>query len=48
VAARENPDRWTTVFRSPPTKEIVEAVAALWPERSPIFHFYKGLSGSRQ
>jgi len=43
VAARENPDRWTTVFRSDPTKEIVEAVAALWPERSPIFQFYMEL-----
>ncbi len=43
VAARENPDRWTTVFRSDPTKEIVEAVAALWPDRSPIFHFYMEL-----
>jgi len=43
VAARENPDRWTTVFRSDPTKEIVEAVAALWPERSPTFHLYMEL-----
>jgi len=43
VAARTNPDRWTTVFRSDPTEEIVEAVAALWPDRSPIFHFYMEL-----
>jgi len=43
VAARENPDRWTTVFRSDPTEEIVEAVAALWPDRSPIFHLYMEL-----
>jgi len=43
VAARENPDRWTTVFRSDPSEEIVEAVAALWPERSPTFHFYMEL-----
>jgi len=43
VAARANPDRWKTVFRSDPTEEIVEAVAALWPERTPRFHLYMEL-----
>jgi len=43
VAARANPDRWKTVFRSDPTEEIVDAVAALWPERTPRFHLYMEL-----
>jgi len=43
VAARANPDRWTTVFRSDPTEEIVDAVAALWPERTATFHLYMEL-----
>jgi hypothetical protein len=43
VAARENPDRWKTVFRSEATEEIVDAVAALWPQRTATFHFYMEL-----
>ncbi len=43
VAARANPDRWTTVFRSDPTEEIVDAVAALWPERTATFQLYMEL-----
>ncbi len=43
VAARANPDRWKTVFRSDPTEEIVDAVAALWPERTPRFRLYMEL-----
>jgi len=43
VAARANPDRWKTVFRSDPTEEIVDAVAALWPERTATFHLYMEL-----
>jgi len=43
VAARANPDRWKTVYRSDPTEEIVDAVAALWPERTPRFHLYMEL-----
>jgi len=43
VAARANPDRWKTVFRSEATGEIVDVVAALWPERTPRFHLYMEL-----
>jgi len=43
VAARANPDRWKTVFRSDPTEEIVAAVAELWPERTATFHLYMEL-----
>ncbi len=43
VAARANPDRWTTVFRSDPTEEIAAAVAELWPERTATFHLYMEL-----
>jgi hypothetical protein len=43
VEARANPDRWKTVYRSDPTEEIVDAVAALWPERTSRFHLYMEL-----
>jgi hypothetical protein len=43
VEARANPDRWKTVYRSDPTEEIVDAVAALWPERTATFHLYMEL-----
>ncbi len=43
VAARANPDRWKTVFRSDPTEEIAAAVAELWPERTATFHLYMEL-----
>jgi len=43
VAARANPDRWKTVFRSDPTEEIVAVVAELWPERTATFHLYMEL-----
>ncbi|WP_143153894.1 hypothetical protein [Rhodococcus rhodnii] len=36
-AARTNPDRWRTVYRSEPTPEIDAAVAAIWPERTGYF-----------
>ena len=43
VAARRNPDRWKTVFRSEATGDVEAAVAALWPEMSFPFQVWMAL-----
>jgi len=43
VAARRNPDRWQTVFRSDPTEEVETAVETVWPQESLSFQVSMGL-----
>jgi len=37
AAARTNPDRWKTLYRSEPSETVVELVAKVWPSRSGLF-----------
>lgn len=43
VQARADPERWTGVYRSEPTEDVEEAVAALWPQRNGIFRVWMAL-----
>ncbi len=43
VAARRNPDRWKTVFRSDPTEDVEAAIEAVWPQESLSFQVSMGL-----
>ena len=43
VAARTDPDRWKTVFRSDPTQDVEAAVETVWPRTSFSFQVSMGL-----